>query len=133
MPLALLMESFSVWVPCSVSTSRGMICTLAGKSASLVPVLPSDGACCSGGPELLLLGPLPSSTTLAVGVAGFGDWFACETRRFAAAAAADACFGFGADRFCGASPGTGGSVVGFSCALAGTGTAAHPHAPKTPA
>jgi len=51
-----------------------MIWMLAGMSASLVPVFPSPGTCCSGGPELLLFGPLPSSATLAVavGAGGFG-------------------------------------------------------------
>jgi hypothetical protein len=81
-----------------------------------VPVLPSDGACCNGGPELLLFGPLPSSTAVAVWTAGFGAWFERTARRLVAAAVrAGLCFG--AERICGASILTGGSV-GFSWACA---------------
>jgi hypothetical protein len=74
-----------------------MICTLTGRSSSLVPVLPSDGACCSGGPELLLFGPLPSS---AVCAAGFGGWFERAALRLELVVlVADACCDFGAERF----------------------------------
>src|SRR6201992_4544027 len=111
MPLALLMASRSSVAPCSVTTSRGMIGTLAGRSATLVPVLPSAGACCNGGPELLLLGPLPSSATAVDRTAGFGGWLACTVRRFVAAAA-DAGFGFGGGRCRGAAAFTGGSGGG---------------------
>src|SRR6185437_16675604 len=123
MPLALLMESRSRVPPCSVTVSRLMICTLAGRSPSLVPVLPSEGACCNGGPELLLLGPLPSSTTAAVSVDGFGGWLARTVlRRAVGFAVADACFWAG--RFFGASTCTGGSGVEFSCARDDAGTSA---------
>src|SRR6201999_2820137 len=119
-------------VPCSFSTSRGMICTLMGKSASLVPVLPSDGACCSGGPELLLLGPLPSSTTAAVSVDGFGAWLERTVRRLTLGFAADdVCF-CGA-RCLGASTCTGGSGVLFSCAREDPGSSADSAMQKKPA
>src|ERR1700744_578555 len=102
MPLGLLMASRSKLPPCSGPTWRGMICTLAGRSPSLVPVLPSDGACCSGGPEVLLLGPLPSSATVAVWATGFGGWFGRAVLLFALVRDAVEA-GFGAGRFCGAS------------------------------
>src|ERR1700689_5728347 len=104
------MESLSVVTPCPFRTSLGMIWMLAGISASLGPVLPSPTTCCNGGPELLLFGPLPSSATLAVGAGGFGGWFACAVRRFAAVTAVDACFGVGltVGRIRGASTFTGG-------------------------
>src|SRR5665213_2390731 len=114
MPLALLIASRSMVLPCSVTTSRGMICTLAGRSASLVPVLPSDGACCSDGPGLLLFGPLPVSSTAAVSVDGFGAWLERAVLRAAGFAAVELCFCAG--RSLGASTCTGGNDVGFSCA-----------------
>src|SRR5665213_4511156 len=133
MPLALLIASRSMVLPCSVTTSRGMICTLAGKSASLVPVLPSEGACCSGGPELLLFGPLPSSIALAASAAGFVGWFERVAVRFALVTrAVDACCGF-AGRLCGALISTGGSAGGFSCACAGAGISAGKATQKNPA
>src|ERR1700742_1420281 len=132
MPLALLMASRSKVPPCSVTVSRLMICTLAGRSWSLVPVLPSDGACCSGGPELLLFGPLPSSTTAAVSVDGFGAWLECTVLRLALGFAADdVCF-CGARCF-GASTCTGGSGVEFSCAREDPGSSADSAMQKKPA
>jgi hypothetical protein len=77
------------------------------------------------------LGPLPSSTTLAVRAGGFWDRLACVVRRFAAAV--DARLGFGAGRCRGASTFTGGRTMGFPCALAVTGRAASMVATKTPA
>src|SRR5215470_2546268 len=103
MPLALVTASLSVVVPCSVRTSRGMICTLAGRSASLVPVLPTPGTCCNGGPELLLFGPLPSSLAAATGAAGLGGCAARAVRRLAVVDAAVVAVRFGAGRFRGAS------------------------------
>jgi hypothetical protein len=95
-------DSLSSVPPCSVTTSRGMIWMLEGMSASLVPVFPNPGTCCSGGPELLLFGPLPSSGAAAVSVPGFGGLLARVVRRRAVDGAAVAV-GFGAARFFGAS------------------------------
>src|SRR5665213_1786448 len=132
MPLALLIASRSMVLPCSVTTSRGMICTLAGRSASLVPVLPSDGACCSDGPGLLLVGPLPVSSTAAVCVDGFGAWLERTVlRRAAGFAAIELCFCAGRSR--GASTCTGGNGVGFSCACDDPGTRAAIAMQKRPA
>src|ERR1700754_3441952 len=99
-----------------------MIWTLAGRSASFVPVLPTPGTCCKGGPELLLLGPLPSSLAATVlAVAGFAG---CATRvprrRAAVAFVVGLCFGAG--RLRGASTWIGGRSVDLSCACVGAGT-----------
>src|ERR1700753_1942415 len=85
MPLALLMASLSVVVPCSVRTSRGMIWTLTGRAASGVRVWPTPGTWLRAGPELLLFGPLPSSRAAVVvaeaGAAGFGRCAVRDGRR----------------------------------------------------
>src|SRR5580704_4894946 len=105
------MASRSRMPPCSVTTSRGIICTLMGRSASLVPVLPSDGVSCNGGPDVLLFGPLPVSAALAVCAAGFGAWLERAVVRLTVGFAVGEV-GFRAGRFLGASTCTGGSVVG---------------------
>ncbi len=80
-----------------------MICTLTGRSASRVPVLPTPGTCCNGGPELLLFGPLPSSLAAAgTAAAGFDACVVRAVRRLAAiAVVVEVRFGVG--RFRGAS------------------------------
>src|ERR1700760_3076666 len=81
MPLALVTASLSMVVPCSVRTWCGMICTLAGSSDSLVPVLPTPGTWLSGGPDVLLFGPLPSSGGALLALAGAGAGFVrCAVR-----------------------------------------------------
>ena len=132
MPLAFQIASLSNVPPCSVTTVRGMTWTLAGMSASLVPVLPSEGACCSGGPEVLLFGPLPSSTTAAVSVDGFGAWLERTVRRRALGFAVVAV-GFCAARCFGASTCTGGSGVELSCARDDRGINAESAMQKKPA
>src|SRR5271169_3012606 len=126
------MASRSNVPPCSVTTSRGMICTLAGKSPSLVPVLPSDGTCCDGGPDVLLFGPFPVSSTLAVCAVGFGAWLERTVLRLTVGfAVADLCLGAG--RFLGASTCTEGSVVGASWASANAGINTDNEMQKNPA
>src|SRR6185437_8933363 len=130
MLLAFQMASLKSVPPCSVTTVRGMIWTLEGISASLVPVLPSDGACCSGGPDVLLFGPLPSSTA-AVSVDGFGAWLERTVlRRAVGFAVVDVCFC--AARCFGASTCTGGSGVEFSCACEYPGSSADSAMQKKP-
>ena len=80
---------------------------------------------------MLLFGPLPSSAAWAT---GFGGWLERAALFFEAdvLVVAAGC-GFGAERFCGASILTGGSVVGFSCACPEAGTKASSATPKKPA
>src|ERR1700739_4013080 len=104
---------------------------LAGRFSSLVPVLPSVGTCCRGGPGLLFFGPLPSSAAWAT---GFGGWFERAALFFEAdVLVVAACCGFDAGRFWGASTCTGGSVVDFSWACPDAGISVDSAAQKNPA
>src|SRR5262245_52249940 len=101
MPLAFQMASRSSVPPCSLTTWCGTIWTVRGRSPTLVPVLPASGTCCSGGPEVLLFGPLPSSGAAAVCVFafGFGGLLVRAARRAVDGVALAA--GFGVVRFFG--------------------------------
>src|SRR6201996_4168425 len=67
----------SVVAPCSVAVTCGMICTVAGRSPSLVPVLPSAGVSCSVTCPLML-GPSAAAwfDVCGAGGAGAGAGFA---------------------------------------------------------